>query len=331
MEEYKLQIIRQQDAQQNDWRKKSAELRQWLNQQIATIGNLVNNFSHLTTKEKKTYLRALQQHFAAGPEEKTLPPVSLPSRSRLRLARLVAILLVTIGLALWPQIRSGFGHLWQQLNYRRIYETAYPHPSGIYLNGDSLWISDWQGQSLYRHNPKNFALEKIYYLNGRHLTAITGNEKYLYAYDSWNQTIYQIQRDGYLNILKKIAVNEIFPQKSAVNFSAIAAGANYLWASDITAGRIYQIDLDRKKLNATFPVRDPATGIAVSNGMVWLLDGKNYRVVGYTSNNWQLLKSFTLPDSYRKNFSPTALAVKDGYFWVVSEKECRIYRYALRT
>lgn len=327
LEESKKEILKQQQDLQKNLQEKQIELKQWLTQQAKIAEELFANFSRLTKKERINYLNSFKQQLTAGPEAKTTLAISLSKRSK-NLPYLVTLFGLTIILAIWPKIVLLSKNVWQKLNYQRIYETVYPHPSGIYYDGKDIWVSDWQSQAIYRHHPKNFSLEKIYYLGGGHLNALSGDEKYLYGYDAWEQLIYQFQKDGYLNILKKINLKEIFP-KTPVNFSGIAVEANYLWASDIAQGKIYEIDLDQKKVINIYSIPGAVSGLCCDQKKLYLLDGKNYQILEYDRKNWQKQKSYPLPYSYRKNFRPSALTVKGNYCWIVSEKDGRIYRYLL--
>jgi|GEM_PF-6593943 len=326
LQESQKEILQRYGHLENNLAQKTAEFLQWAEQQARIVENLLKNFSRLSRKEKIKYLAALKQQLAQGPEIKTAFPFTIPGRSR-ALPYLLVALALTIILAFWPKVNSAVGLVWQKLNYQRIYETAYPHPSGIYFDGKDIWVSDWQGQAVYRHNPKNLSLEKVYYLPGGHLNAITGNQQYLYGYDAWNQTIYQLRKNGYLNIAKKINLKEILSPESAVNFSAIAINENYLWASDIVSGQIYQIDLERKKVLKTYRLSGTIVGMAIEGEKIYFLDAKNYRILEYDLGNWREEKTLALPDSYRKNFQPTALTFRNNYCWIISEKDGRIYRY----
>src|SRR3989339_94039 len=72
------------------------------------------------------------------------------------------------------------------------FSTPYSQPTSIAFDGQNIWSCDWMGQGIYKHKTdSSLSISKIFYFPGKHITALSWADGFIWSADSWDKKIYK--------------------------------------------------------------------------------------------------------------------------------------------
>src|SRR3989338_1823240 len=199
--------------------------------------------------------------------------------------------------------------------------------SGLAIDGETLWASDWFTQTIYQYQiqEKKLVLIKSYSLNGFHLTGIAPGNNSLYTCDSWKKTIVRHHLNNALD------VRDTYPSPGP-NPSGLYYDGKYLWSCDATTRKIYQHALDDKltviatyESPATFPVglfhnKDSFFSASALGGKIFM---------NSMQERFKLEKTYIFKEAVEKGKQISAFTIQENNAWIALEGESTIIKKSL--
>ncbi len=175
----------------------------------------------------------------------------------------------------------------------RDHTVPFSHPSALVWQGDSLWVSDWVEQCVFRMTLDGGTLRVVrrYPLPGSHITGMTASGSFLYLADPWQGTIEKRRMDEALTVEKS------WPSPGA-NVSALAHDGRYLYSASVKPGRLYQHASDDTLgvLNAYFAPAD-VVGIWADQDAIWTADGQSRHILRHRRDqSLSVMGAYTLDE-----------------------------------
>jgi sugar lactone lactonase YvrE len=204
------------------------------------------------------------------------------------------------------------------------YITPYPQPTNIAFDGKYLWVCDWFGQSIYKHDTnKGFSLVKIFHFPEKHFTTLACAGGYLWTADPWNKKIYKHNLDESLTIIGSYQTPNAAP-------SGLASDGKVLWSCDSALAMIYRHKLD-DKLTIEESFKSPGTspsGLYFDGEKLWSIDSKTNKIYCHNINNGLAVEGVYLPVGYeQKGFNLSGIAFGKDRIWICSERMGEILSY----
>jgi hypothetical protein len=204
------------------------------------------------------------------------------------------------------------------------YSVPYSQPSNITFDGQYLWVCDWYGQAIYKHDPKSgLKLLRIFNFQGKHFTALTWANGYLWTADAWDGKIYKHNTDDNLTIIATYPA----PGKA---ISGLAFDGKFMWSCDAAAGMIYKHLMDENlTVDDVFesPGANPA-GLFFDGVSLWSVDSKLNRISRHRiDTKLSVAASYTPPLFDQKNYNLSGIALKGDTVWICSEKLSKVFSF----
>jgi hypothetical protein len=211
------------------------------------------------------------------------------------------------------------------------YQVPYSQPTNIAFDGQNIWVCDWMGQSLYKHELNSeFEIKRVFYFPEKHLTSITWANGYMWSADSWKKKIYKHNTDEKLTILASYNAPNAAP-------SGLAGDNRNLWSCDSSLGKIYQHKLDdkltiEKEYNSPGP--NPS-GLFYDGEKLWSIDSRTNKIYCHRLDDKLSVEKIFIPPGYeQKGFNLSGIAGTKDSVWICSERMGKVFEYrkeALKT
>jgi len=238
------------------------------------------------------------------------------------------LVLLFLGLVLWGSYRhTGRGKfLPLEEGYSKMFHILSPFPSGITLDGDLIWISDWTlGKITSYRIVDDFT--KIHEYSFKKFSPISiaatpaglwslGNDLWL-RFHKWD---------------KNLTVSDQF-KVSEMALAGLAWDSNSLWSCDKISKTAVRIDLNGKgKIVEKFPIlAHSPVGLVVKERQMWILDGSQGDLFYYEKRGdlWQHVRTKGIPFFSIEMNRPAGFGGDGKTFWITSERSGLIYQLAL--
>ncbi|MBN2406540.1 MAG: response regulator [Elusimicrobia bacterium] len=222
-------------------------------------------------------------------------------------------------------LAAGGYYMLGRMRQQHVYLVSYNNPTSIMFDGRYLWISDWYGKTVYRHNiDKKLSLAGYYSFPDMYPTGLAWGSDGIWILDSWAKKISYHGLDDNLSLKKTYA----YPGSDPV--SAFFDG-KYLWVCDAEEDAVYKLLPLEKSLKTEARYKSPGpapVGIFVYGGSVWTVDGDLKKVYRHSG-------TFSVDEEYslftgkiaRVNISGAGWDGKN--IWISAEKKPMVYSIVL--
>lgn len=195
----------------------------------------------------------------------------------------------------------------------REWTLPYAHPAGLAYDGRELWIPDWYGQTLYRHERATMRVLSASPLPKDPPSALAFAEGALWT--SSGRALVKRMLDGRLRPLARVA-DGLGPT------AALAYDGLYLWTAD-ASGRALHKRLPDSELSAVASYPYPgsrAAALAYDGKTLWSLDAGNKELVRHDlSDPRRATLRVALPEYASGRYKPVGLAFDGKVFLSVAE------------
>ncbi len=209
---------------------------------------------------------------------------------------------------------------------KSLYGVTYNNPTSISYDGEHLWVSDWFGQTIYKHVvDEDLSIAKYYSFSDIHPAGIAWGEKHIWTIDSWTSEIYR------LNIDDTLSVNKVYSYPGSEP-SGIYFDGSFLWVCDSEEDKIYKLlpEEDTLKVVTEYQSNGPnPIGIFWDGNNIWTVDGDLKRIYKHKMDD-----SLTVMEVYK---FPGDMSIKisgigwDGNsIWVSADKKPEILRIGIK-
>ena len=206
------------------------------------------------------------------------------------------------------------------------YEIPYSHISAITYDGKNIWITDWFGQAIYKHNlDGKLSVSRTFHLPNIHPVGLAYDGRYFWVTDNWTRKIYKLANDENMTIISEYTS----PGQSP---GAIMWDGRNIWTTDAAADKIYRHNMD-SGLTVSASYSSPSTnpsGLAWDGKNVWSCDADANRIYLHNMDSTlSIAGMYELPE-FKSNMTVLSGFCWDGRsFWACSEGLNRVYRYNL--
>ena len=186
----------------------------------------------------------------------------------------------------------------------------YSHPTGIVPLGESLLISDWHSQALYKHSPADLRLQKVFPLQETTPVALAAGREALWVAGADGRVEKRLPDAGLTRLQRKA---RLLPPPDGACFDGL-----YLWTANARAGEITKrIPLDDLPALATYKYPGRALGaLACDNRFLWAADPGLKALLRLQLDNPEILLSSSPVKAYAgRGVKITALASAGGRIW----------------
>lgn len=209
-------------------------------------------------------------------------------------------------------------------NQSLTFTVPYAKPTNIAFDGNSIWVCDWFGQSVYRHKPdKNFQLIRIFNFPEKHFTALTWAGGFLWSIDPWDKKIYRHNLDEKLTILSSYPIANSTP-------TGLAGDQGGLWSCDSSQAMIFRHKFDSQLTVEDVyesPGKNPS-GLFFDGKILWSTDSKTNRIYCHKIDEFLSVIAVYIPPEYdQKNYNISGIACDKDNIWLCSEKSGKIFMY----
>lgn len=256
------------------------------------------NFLNSKTAERPLAPQPLSRPPVTAPE----PVVSGEVKRRLAWGFLAAAILLVVFTA-----ESGY------LDRGREHVLPASHPSALVWSGDTLWVSDWFDQSVYRMAPgdEGLKVERRFVFPKSHIMALAVTGKHIYLADSWTKQFQRRRLDADLSL------ERAFPSPGP-NPSALYYDGRYLWSTDKATRRLYQHALDEElSVLGDFPLSYAPVGFHVDGAGAWGV-GEEPRLFYRHAppRGLEILGAYELPELLEGRAPISGFALRGRKLWI---------------
>ncbi len=282
---------------------------------IKMVKDSVTKRAEIVIEEKKKKKQKKREAGKGADIKKVILPLSIVGGATVVIAMLY-LLLIKPGLSLKEE--GGEAGIF--------FKMPYSHPTALALKNDGyMWVSDWYGQSVYRHKIEDNSLPliKAYNIPDSNFTGLTFCKGYLWSCDSTGKRVYVHALDGKLTVIKSYETPGTSP-------SGLFYDGRNLWTCDNDIKAIYKHKMD-EELSIISKYDSPGpnpVGIFGDGQFIYTADADNGEIYKH-----MLDEELTVVDTYKPDIFPFKIAgvTYDGkYIWVSIEDEAKVCRYDLK-
>lgn len=197
------------------------------------------------------------------------------------------------------------------------------HTTGLTYKQNSLWISDWYEQKVYKYTVEK-GLQKVaeYYFPDYQPTSVAATDNALWTTGN-DRTLRKHSYDANLTVEATYDV----PMESSI--SGLGWDGHNLWACDIMAKKIYRFQPAEKLiLEETVSYTDiEPVGLVIEGRTLWVADAKSSQLLRAEINDGTLLvtKRYTLKPFAVAGNKFGGVASDGRHVWVISENTGILY------
>lgn len=201
------------------------------------------------------------------------------------------------------------------LAHRRTFDLPYQHPSGMLFDRGQFWIVDWFSSSLYFHDSKGLAVERVMAFSTESPVAMAVGP----------DAIWKVSPEGH--VVRHLKDDEFTPvqeyRSAAPNTSAMAYDGLYLWTID-GRNRELRKHLTDDKLSVVgrypYPGSNPV-GLAFDGQSLWSVDAGDRELRRHNLERPdEILRRVDLPEYHDGLYRATGLAWDGKAFWTIAER-----------
>lgn len=200
------------------------------------------------------------------------------------------------------------------LAQRQHWDLPYRHPSSMAFEGGKLWIADWYTQSVYVHDPRTIAVEKVVHFPDQMPLALAMGGDSAWTSDA-SGTVTRRMKDDRLTPISRAKAPRTF---------GLAFDGLYLWTVDVDGKDWIRKRLPDAGLTVMGSYRYPglrAAALAWDGHSLWSLDAGNRELVRHNLERPdEAVQRVPLPEYADGNYKPVALAFDGKNFWTVGER-----------
>ncbi|MFW6173452.1 MAG: response regulator, partial [Elusimicrobiota bacterium] len=210
----------------------------------------------------------------------------------------------------------------------RTYSITYSNPTSITYDGDNLWISDWYGQTVYKHNlDKNLSIQKYYRLSEIHPVSVAWGGYTLWTADSWTSRLNR----------HNIGKDEMPVRKSyrypGTDPTGMYFDGDYLWVCDAGEDMIYKFSVQGDEINTeeVYTSRGPnPVGIFSDGKKIWTVDGDLKRVYEHNMDTDLSVKNiYEFPGDSVRGIDIAGTGWDGENIWIAVDKKPRIIKVSM--
>ncbi|MBI3298306.1 MAG: hypothetical protein HYZ75_09095 [Elusimicrobia bacterium] len=199
---------------------------------------------------------------------------------------------------------------------------GFSHPTGMFWQGDSLWVSDWHEQAVFRLEEKGgaMAIAERFPLDGVHPTGLAVSGDDVFITDSWARQIQRWHRQGGELVLTGTWASP-GPQPSALFHD----GAG-LWSADAAQRRVYRHSLDdRLSVVSSYQMEFPVVGLWADAERFWSADTANRLIHRHRYDKFlSLIASYGLRELDEGRTQLSAFAMRGDQVWLGRDGDARL-------
>lgn len=209
----------------------------------------------------------------------------------------------------------------------REWDLPYSHPSGLAFDGKELWVADWFGQAVYRHEPARMEVVRLYHFPRAGFSALTFAERTL-----WSATekgvVQRHLMDGRLPVVTRL---DVLKGRRVVG---LAFDGLYFWSLEAGGRKLrkHLPDAEWTVLDAyDYPGSKPAALVYARNAL-WSLDEGNRELLQHDLDRpGEILFRAPLKEYQSGQWKPVGLAWDGRSFLTAAEGKGsgRVFRHSV--
>jgi CheY-like chemotaxis protein len=229
------------------------------------------------------------------------------------------VLSVVLGVLIFSAGRKG--------NKKYSFPITYSNPTALAFDGEHLWVSDWFGQTIYKHTVgEELSIAKYYSFSEIHPAGIAWGADCIWAVDSWTAEINCLNLDSTLSVRNMFAYPGTEP-------SGMFFDGTVLWVCDVEEDMIYRlmpqdeelVVVDKYKSKGPNPV-----GIFWDMQNIWTVDGDLKRIYKHSMDT-----DLTVVDEYKFPVEKITGKISgvgwDGSdIWIALDKKSELVRVSFK-
>ncbi|MBN2406368.1 MAG: response regulator [Elusimicrobia bacterium] len=208
------------------------------------------------------------------------------------------------------------------------FSITYNNPTSIAYDGQYLWITDWFGQTIYKHNiDEEFSISQYYSFTDIHPAGIAWGNNSLWTVDSWTGEINNHALDGNLSVKKTYE----YPGTSP---SGIYYDGTFLWVCDVEEDQVYRFfpeenslkEVDKYKSKGPNPV-----GVFWDGKNIWTVDGDLKRVYRHNlDTQLSVSETYRFPKEETADIKISGIGWDGANIWLAADKRSEILKISIK-
>jgi FixJ family two-component response regulator/outer membrane lipoprotein-sorting protein len=250
--------------------------------------------------------------------EETVVSVSKPKKqSKLPIIAIVAILAVLTAVGglffLKPEKEAS----------QQMYAITYSNPTSVAYDGESLWISDWFGETVYKHNlDEELSIARYFSLIDMHPAAIAWGVDSIWTVDSWATEINQHDLDDSLSVRTTYS----YP---GTNPAGLFYDGTVLWVCDSEENMIYKFMPTAEELQIIKMYKSPGpnpVGVFWDRKNIWTVDADLRRVYKHNMDaKLTVVETYKLPQEIAQGSKISGAGWDETNIWIVADKKAEVF------
>jgi len=206
----------------------------------------------------------------------------------------------------------------------RLFHVLLPHPTGIAVEGDLVWISDWSLQQITSYRLKeDLKVLHVYKFKEYAPLALAASDEGLWSLSN-DLAIRLHEWDQNLTVVKKFPIQEY-------RLAGLAWDGKDLWSCDIEQNNLVRIELGKKavvKETIPFKTLTPIGIVAHENTLTVLAEESGELLtLRKVKSDWILDQRKTIPLFADGMNKPSGLGGTKNSYWVSAEKNGMILHW----
>jgi CheY-like chemotaxis protein/sugar lactone lactonase YvrE len=208
------------------------------------------------------------------------------------------------------------------------YTVTYSNPTSISYDGKSLWISDWYGQTIYKHKiDNNLSIDTYRKFSELYPAAIAWAKDGLWVVDSWTDEIYCLNKDAALSVKNMYKYPGGDP-------TGMFFDGTFLWVCDSEKDEIYrfitEIDNFKQISRHQSPGPNPV-GIFWDKKNIWTVDGDLKKIYRHNMDpQLSVESSYMLPVDEVAAIKIAGIGWDGENVWITAYKQQDILKFSLK-
>lgn len=236
----------------------------------------------------------------------------------------VIVILLFIGIAVAAVFLFKFGKGEQA----QIYSITYNNPTGISFDGEYLWVSDWFGQTVYKHMiGGELDIVKYFSFSELHPAGISWGGNCIWTVDSWTNQINCHEVDD------RMSIKETYSYPGAAP-SGIFFDGTFLWVCDVEQDKIYKLMPEGNQMVIIEEFRSQGPnpiGIFWDKKNIWTVDGDLKRVYKHNMDpQLTVLETFKFQGEAVRNMKISGVGWDGENIWLSADKKPEIVRVSMK-
>jgi CheY-like chemotaxis protein len=204
---------------------------------------------------------------------------------------------------------------------------TYNNPTAVTFDGENLWVSDWYGQTIYKHIiDEELSIMKYYSFSEIHPAGIAWGKDCVWVVDSWTAEIHCCNLDETLSVRKTYPFAGSGP-------SGIYFDGTFLWVCDAEDDMIYKLlpEEDDLRIIEQYKSEGPnPVGIFWDMKNIWTVDGDLKRIYKHSMDQQlTVVESYKFPMEKISGVKISGIGWDGENIWISADQKPQIIRVSI--